>query len=230
MKTVIQDFENRVREIELYFDFLQDIIINKAELFFPLKKGRKNKLIELELTKILRANGFLLLYNLVESSIKKSIEEIYNSLNKENANYKDVKQEIKKKWIELKYKNFKPDTYVTEEIFKCISNIENDIISMTFSSKKVISGNIDSRKIRDFSESYGFSCKTHYTTKNGEKLLVVKSKRNDLAHGDISFSECGKDYTIEDLVAIKKQVISYMRGIMKNVNRYIDNKKFLLAS
>jgi len=227
MRLVINEFESRVKEIDIYFTFLENILESDVELHFPKKKRQKYKKIDGELTKILRANGFLLLYNLVESSVKKSIEEIFNSLNSEGATYKDVSEEMKKKWIEIKYKNFKNQEYVAQKIFECISNIELDIINMPFDAKHSISGNVDSRKIKDFSSSYGFSSKTHHSTKDGEKLLTVKSKRNDLAHGVISFCDCGKDYTIEDLITIKKQVISYLRGILKNVGKFIDEKQYL---
>jgi hypothetical protein len=48
------------------------------------------------MTKILKANGFLLLYNLAESSIKKAIEEIYVELNNKTVTYEDIREELKK--------------------------------------------------------------------------------------------------------------------------------------
>jgi hypothetical protein len=48
-----------------------------------------------------------------------------------------------------------------------------------------------------------------------------------LAHGVVSFSECGKDYTIAELQQIKKEVVGYLRGILKNVDSYIVNKEYL---
>ncbi|SCW41273.1 MAE_28990/MAE_18760 family HEPN-like nuclease [Mucilaginibacter sp. NFR10] len=229
MKVVLVEFETRVKEIDLYFDFITDIIENEAQLLFPKKQKTKYKNIDSELTKILKANAFLLLYNLIESSLKKSIQEIYNSLNKENAKYVSVTDEIKKRWIEVNYKNFKSQPYVAEKILEIINTINEDVINMDFNASKTISGNVDSRKIKEFSTIYGFSSKTHHTTNDGNKLYVVKNKRNDLAHGTISFSDCGKEYTIEDITEIKKQVVSYMRGILKNVSKFLDEKKYLKA-
>jgi hypothetical protein len=230
MKDVINQFESRVKEIDIYFDFISDVIVNQAELLFPKKSKNKYKPIDSELSKILKANAFLLLYNIVESSIKQSIEEIYNSLNKENVKYGKVTDEIKKKWIELNYKNFKSEPYVAEKIFEVISTMEEDIINMTFNSAKTISGNVDSRKVKEFSKTYGFSAKTHHTTDDGNKLYLVKNKRNDLAHGTISFCDCGKEYTIDEILAIKKQVIAYVRNILKNVSKFIDDKKYIKAT
>ena len=227
MVNVINDFDRRVKEIDIYFSFLEDIISNDTKLFFPLKNRKKK--IKVDLTKILRANGFLLLYNLVESSVKKSIEEIYNSLNREGTSYRTVTNQVKKKWIQEKYRDFKNQDYNTDKIFDIISDLENDIIGLTFNSKESLGGggNIDSRKIKDFSKSYGFSSKAHYSTNDGEKLYLVKNKRNDLAHGMVSFCDCGKDYTVEQMIDTKKVVVSYLRSILKNVETFINEKKYL---
>lgn len=230
MIAVLRDFDSRVNEIDIYFSFIEELVSNDVQLYFPNKRSKKFKNIDSELTKILKANGFLLLYNLVESSVKKSIEEIYESLKRENSAYKKFTDEIKKKWIEEKYKNFKDGSYVAEKIFEAIKIIEDDIISMTLDAKKLFKGNIDSRKIKDFATIYGFSSKAHYTAKDGEKLLVVKNQRNDLAHGLISFCECGKDYTIEQMLEIKKQVVAYLRSILRNVAIFINEKKYFVST
>ena len=91
---------------------------------------------------------------------------------------------------------------------------------------KVISGNIDGRKISEFSNIYGFSKKTHHLAQNGVKLHEVKIQRNNLAHGSLSFSECGRQYTYEDLTKIKRQVVIYLRGILNNIQKYIVESKF----
>ncbi|MBK6773181.1 MAG: hypothetical protein IPG78_13840 [Ignavibacteria bacterium] len=61
---------------------------------------------------------------------------------------------------------------------------------------------------------------------NGAKLHDVKIQRNQLAHGEISFSKCGRNYTIEDLIKTKDHTIKYLRKILKNINAYLESKKF----
>jgi len=225
MTTVLTDFQTRVNEIELYFSFLEKIINENAELFFPNKRRNSKSVIDPELQKVLKAHGFLILYNLIESSIKKSIEKIYEKVSAENVLYKDVRDELKIIWIKINYKNFK-DTG-SEEIFRTIERMAEDSITMTFEGGKAISGNIDAKKIREFASAYGFSSRTHWSARNGNKLVSVKSKRNDLAHGVISFAECGRQHTLEDLIDTKKEVIFYMRGILRNVEQYLTSKRYL---
>jgi hypothetical protein len=224
MITVINDFDTRVREIDGYFKLLHSIINEDAMLFFPNKGSHKYKRIDDELIKVMKANCFLLLYNLIESSIKLSITEIYDSITLKTKKYDDVKDEIRKIWISENYKNFKEKG--TDFIFDTIHSITEDIIDIKFKPEKVISGNIDGLKIREFSENLGFSNSTHHLAKNGVKLHQVKKQRNDLAHGAVSFSQCGREYTYEDLLEIKKQVIIYLRGIINNIKTYLDNEHY----
>lgn len=85
---------------------------------------------------------------------------------------------------------------------------------------------VSTRKIRELSSQYGFSHKVHKNSKNGEKLLTIKTQRNNLAHGTFSFSEIGRNYSINQLKDIKHEAILYLRGILKNIKRYLDNENF----
>ena len=224
MLTILNDFNTRVNEIDGYFKLLDSIINKNAKLYFPDNKSHKYKNIDEDLIKVLKANSFLLLYNLIESSIKLSITEIYDSISLRNKKYDEVTDQIRRIWIAENYKNFKDKG--TDFIFNTINNIMEDIIEIKFKPEKVISGNIDGRKISEFSNTFGFSSVTHYKAFNGVKLHQVKTQRNNLAHGLISFAECGRQYTYDDLLMIKKQVIIYLRGILMNIKIYIDNEHF----
>lgn len=224
MTTVLSDFEKRVEEIDLYFQLLERIIGEDAILYFPNKKSHRKKNFNPELIKVLKANLFLLLYNLAESSIKLSLTEIYDVVNSKNIKYKDVKDEIRKMWLLTGHKNFQG--IGTDNIFLKISNLAEDIISLRFDSDKVISGNIDGRKIQEFAKQYGFSSRVSPSANNGNKLHQVKRLRNDLAHGTVSFAECGRQYTLSELATIKKEVVVYLRRILKNIEKYLNNEDF----
>jgi hypothetical protein len=226
MISVLSDFEKRVDEINVYFSLLENIEEKDAVLYFPYKRTHKYQPHNVELIKILKANLFLLLYNLSESSIKQSLSEIYEQISNEQLKYEEVIDEIKKIWIDEKHNNFKNKG--TDNIFKAISNLAEEIIEIQFDSDKVISGNIDGRKIKEFSVKHGFSSSVHKNAKDGVKLHQVKTQRNNLAHGHISFAECGRNYTIGDLREIKHQVILYLRRILKNIEKYLDYKKYAI--
>ena len=54
--------------------------------------------------------------------------------------------------------------------------------------------------------------------------------RNDLAHGNKSFSEIGKDIIIGDLLKIKDEVVEYIGQILKNIEAYLNAKEYLDSS
>lgn len=226
MRTVLSDFEKKVTEIELYFQLIENILEKGAVLYFSGKKTHKYKNVDPELQKVLKANVFLLLYNLVESAVKQSMTEIHDVITSRSAKYGDVVSEIRMIWIKNHYKNF--SDVAEKNIYSYISNIANDVIELSFDSDKTISGNIDAQKVQGLAKKFGFSSKTHYTTRNGSRLHTVKTKRNTLAHGNQSFAECGRDYTYSELEEIKKQVIAYLRQILRNINDYLDQRKFLV--
>ena len=72
MTTVQQDFQTRAGEIENYFRFVQlladgEILLTPSDATVPpLNRDDSDSLL-----KTLKANGFILLYNLVESTMKR---------------------------------------------------------------------------------------------------------------------------------------------------------------
>ena len=68
---------------------------------------------------------------------------------------------------------------------------------------------------------------------NGSPLatsLKVKANRNDLAHGLKSFEEVGRDYTVEEIISIKQEVVEYLDRILKNIQDYLNNQEYLDSS
>jgi len=220
--TVIIDFEKRALEIKLYFKLLERVVEEGACLYLPEKKTHKYIRFDSELQKVMKANMFLLLYNLAESSIKQSLSEVYDTISSENVKYKNVKEEIQKIWIDAKYKNF--NQMGTDHIYEVLNNILEDVIEIEFDATKKISGNIDGQKIREFAEQIGFSTRAHHSLNNGVKLHQVKTQRNKLAHGDLSFAECGRSYTI-DLLLFKRMKILWSNSKVQRLNKLL----YLLA-
>ena len=164
----------------------------------------------------------MLLYNLVESTARNAIEAIFDELKNQAISFDQLKPEIKMIVLQ-NLKNRSP-----KKIYLQINQISIDIITATFEREELFSGNVDARLIKEIAEKYGFSCKTEATkTKDGQNLLVVKSNRNDLAHGVKSFEEVGRDQTIEELLEIKEEVIEYLRQILQNIKIYLDNQEYL---
>jgi MAE_28990/MAE_18760-like HEPN len=220
---LIQDFDERSKEVSKYFIFLKSLENGTTKLSMgDSVEHSKIKEIDSELLKTLKASGFLLLYNLVEATMRNVIEAIFDKLRSEGISYDEIRPELKK----VVLKNLKKRN--SDEVFLSIATISIDIISAGFDKKDLFSGNLDGKKIRETATEYGFS---HFTdpvkTGNGSDLLTIKTNRNDLAHGIKSFAEIGRDKTADELLEIKNKVIRYLKQILKNIENYLDNRDYL---
>jgi hypothetical protein len=227
MITVKSDFTDRVNEINMYFSFMENIITKNAQLVYP---DGSNESINSDLEKIFKANSFLILYNLSESCIKNAIAEIYSTVNNEGVSYNDLKVGLKKEIISFLKKNINTTDFVSS-----INRIAYDIILNCFDSKKLISGNLDAKEIRKLASKYGFSCSIMPISNSdgslkhvdSQNLLTVKRNRNDLAHGTYSFTDCGKNYSMPDLLIIKNDVVAYLKQVLDHIEFYINNRGYL---
>ncbi|MEM8723434.1 MAG: MAE_28990/MAE_18760 family HEPN-like nuclease [Cyanobacteria bacterium P01_G01_bin.39] len=204
--TLLKDFNDRSKEVDTYF------------LIFDNKEN-----IDLELNKTLRATGFLLLYNLIEATMRNAIEAIFTDITNKDISFNDLKYEIQLIIIDNVKKNKS-----SKNLLENLTDISLDIISASFSSDKLFSGNIDAKKIKRLAMLYGFSCTTDVQkTQNGNDLLRIKTNRNDLAHGFKSFEEVGRGTNTEELLEIKDRVINYLQRIVKNIEDYISKQEYL---
>ena len=90
-----------------------------------------------------------------------------------------------------------------------------------------LSGNIDARKIRELAEIYGFKSKlTNSKETAGNDLLKIKEQRNKLAHGDITFADCGKDKSVTQMIDYKNNTVEYLESVLVNIEDYLKNTKF----
>ncbi|NEO99516.1 MAG: hypothetical protein F6K58_12710 [Symploca sp. SIO2E9] len=222
---LFQDFDERTREVSKYLMLIKNLEQGTIQLSMGVNKQKIRK-IESDLEKTLKATSFLLLYNLTESTMRNAIEIIFDELSKEGISFDKIRKEIKVIIIKNIQNNHSP-----ENLLNKINTIAVDIISASFDRDKLFSGNLDAKKIRKTAETYGFSCKTDSRkTGNGSDLLTVKIHRNDLAHGVKSFKEVGKDVSADELLKIKKKVVSYLKQILQNIETYLANKEYLNSS
>jgi len=219
MILVQKDFQDRVGEIEDYFDFIQQIDSGKIlltpsnhEKAEPYTAHKRNNLV-----RTFKASAFLLLYNLMESTVSNAVQAIYDEFANKNISFDSCRQNIRRV-ILGNLKQHSPD-----EILPDLNHLATDIVSKTFRKNKIVSGNVDARKIREVADEYGFAP----PSADGKALLTVKSSRNDLAHGSKSFSEVGRDYAVQEIIDIKNKIIIYLNSMLKSVSDYISQQQYL---
>lgn len=216
------EYLKRLHEVELYFDTLQLLDKGNCSIKCVDILGQEEiKNIDSELSTILKANGFLLLYNLIEATVRSSIDAVLNSMRTSSVTFRDLSDNLKKIWIKQETRSINSETNY-EKILQIAKNIlENEILSFEKDCIN-ISGNIDAQKIRNILKQFG-----GHEISNGRDLKTIKDKRNNLAHGEFTFSEIGKDYTVQDLIDYKDETKNYLSNVLEEIQDYIDNQKYL---
>jgi hypothetical protein len=216
-------FEQRKKEIEFYYSILIEMDKDNKTII--------NTIDNPLLFKIMKSNFILMLYNMVEATVITGMIEIFNQVKSENCAYSAVIDEIKNVWRDYKVKQIYNNqsselkTY-TNRVKSIVEDITSDKPLVLVRDMMAINGNLNAQKIKKLCDEYRIR---YRVSDEKEYLEQVRKKRNALAHGDESFSNCSRDLTILDLEEIKDTVVNFLKGIIKGMTNYCDKKLYLLS-
>lgn len=225
MEITKEEYLRRKHEVDKYLNATSLLDKGRCEIICTDLLGEKIKLdIDDELSRIMKANTFILLYNLVESTVTNSIKAIVNAVISEKLTYESLSEQIKHLWIRHSIHEVKDVSQFHSKIHELAKSlVEKELLTLSTECVN-ISGNIDAQKIRDIAKQVGWE-----QSRDGRELLTIKTKRNHLAHGQFTFVEVGKDYTISDLERIKEKTFEYLDDVLSKADQYIMNKQFKLS-
>lgn len=229
MKSYLTDFYSRVSEINEYFAFVEYIdIIETHKKEKITTTSNKEYIPKRELQKILRSNCFLLLYNLVESSIRNGILAVYDCVHDESLKFDELSPRLQEIWLTHKTKQIPETEKNTKKWIKELMEEVSVGYAITLEKETInISGNLDYDNIQKIVNTYGFFGST---TVNKNKIETdlgkVKRERNLLAHGNKTFCQSGEIITYPELNLIKDNLILFLTELLLNIEKYIDNKKY----
>lgn len=186
---------------------------------------------------VLKSNIILMQYNIIESAFLELYLSLYNYLSeyeiaidqldpalmhkvfcmiKDLSNNK--RAEFKEKIHREEGRNFPFSSNILSICFKLDKEAE----------KKLINGNLDGRKIKEFFNDFGVDI-SNIDQMNLQCILTIKNKRQMLAHGAMSFSDVGKEIAwdnlesnlevIKDLFEKSKESLSSFVGNLDIINR-----------
>lgn len=213
MERLKRIYDDGVAEIENYLRFV--LIIAEGDV--PGAGEDPTEVNSDSLRKTLKATTVLVLYNLMEATLRESIQAIFDELKIHKVSYDDCSDQIKR----VVLKNHR--RHNVDKIRKHLDQLAIDIVHKTFNSDDLFSGNVDGRVIRETAEEYGFK---EPSTGKYPLLLTIKNARNDLAHGVTSFSDLGKDLDRTSLEEYVKQVREALKETIDNVQEYINTKAY----
>ena len=226
-------FDERMEDIDDYLSFVKLLINERPNLVYQddddieVIRG-----IDLDITHILKANAYIILYNLIEATISNAIEDIHLVFSDDQDLCVDTViinlTKIAFNGIDTKTMSeidFSSDN-ISKTIFKAWLTAHRKLVDAN--KNPLFSGNVDARKIREVADKYGFSCETdEEKTRNGITLVSIKTARNSLAHGSESFRSKGQDASIDEIIRMKDEVFHYLNSILNNIEIYLDNRVYI---
>ncbi|AWX98711.1 hypothetical protein A8139_00915 [Marinomonas primoryensis] len=221
MQIILDDLTEKKEELDGYLDLID--YLDSTTLLL----NDKNDLFQVNssLVKTVKGTVYLILYNLIESTMREAILVIHEKITSKNIKFDNLRAELKHKVL-LRAKNDKID--MKKMIDNMSGNIATTLHKVSLNSKKLFSGNIDSEEIKKVGKIYGFSCETNYPkTKHGTDLTTVMRHRNDLAHGNKTFSSVGAEKSAIALRQLSNEVVAYIFEISDNIEDCIDNSSYL---
>ncbi|MBL4832113.1 MAG: hypothetical protein JKY55_19815 [Aliivibrio sp.] len=221
MQSIFDDLDDKKKELKGYLDLID--YLDSSNLLL----NDKNDLFTVNTSLVKTAKGtvYLILYNLIEATMRESVLVIHDKMTANSEQFDNLR-------IQLQHKVLLRARKDTIDLKKMLENMNGNIAiafhQASLSSKHLFSGNIDSTEIKKVGEIYGFSCNTDYNqTKHGSDLRTVMRHRNDLAHGNKTFSSVGSEKSAQALRQLSNEVIAYICEISDNIQDCIDNKTYL---
>jgi MAE_28990/MAE_18760-like HEPN len=237
MEDLKSGFEERLKEIETYLDFL-DALEYKVQQGIP-RFGETGSTVTPQQQKILYSSVYLQLYNLVESTINTLLDTISELLINSKLRPSDLSSEFRKAWIRCFTNTHKDLSY--DKRLEASLALHDHIMQGLPISESVFSrgggANWDDQNIYELSTKLGLPLNISKEANKAAKkpvkdgmgtLVLIREYRNKLSHGDLSFVECGENTTVNDLREIKDAVTLYMREVISEFTLSIDSQMFLV--
>lgn len=219
--SIQRNFIKRVNDIQesfLLISFISNIESHRNKPIINADNGIEFYVTQ-EMQCALKAQFLIVLYNIVESTVCDCLNSFYDSIADDGLTYAELSDEMKAMWKNYLKRTSNPDYQKSDTELMCAAiRFENLAIN--------ISGSLDIRKIFEVFLKHG--CKLDETNRDkySNSFLVIKNKRNNLAHGNTSFSECGSNYMVSDLKKFKEDILDGMQEVVTQAKEYISNKKY----
>ena len=230
MRVPTQQFDDRVRDLEALLVMIED---TDKRARSALQSPGNNAPVDAgsESLAILKASVFLVTYNLVESAVRTTFDWLYKSMADDGSRYAILRSDLRRLWIDQQFRgdldlySASPRTF-HERTYALIDNVAIDPVPVLDGRKLPISGNVDADAIRNVCQRHGIVHRAPDGARGGNDLSLIREQRNNLAHGTVSFSECGRQYTVEDLRRITSRSVTFLRSVLRSVERYARSKGY----
>lgn len=219
----------RQRELEKHLSFVQ-------EMYKAVLDRKSPAVVDIEHVNILMSAFLVHLYNVIESVMAKTIEEIASNTKEHHPH--EWTDGIFLSWIRYRAalgEELGPEDRL-DRVVKVISEAAGrNVLGSTYIAKR--EGNWSHKEIKAIADSLGcelafegdiyhHACERHFLDKK-TPIHYVRHMRNQLGHGNVSFVDAASSLSAAQLESLMNIVISYMTQIVKSFAAFLDVRRFL---
>lgn len=237
MEVLREAFEDRLREIDAYLNLL-DTVEAQARSGPPKLFGRGVS-ITAEQQKILYSGVYLQLYSLVEATITRCVDALCSAATDGKGwRPSDLSAALKREWVRSVARTHADLTHENrlDRAVGMFDALVRASPTLAFRVEKG-SGNWDDGEIETMSKRLGLDLRISDTVRTGVKrhvrddkgpLALIRDLRNRLAHGGISFVECGEGVTVRDLRDLRELTAAYLGEVVASFAASIAAHEYLV--
>ena len=236
MDTLTETFEERLQEIEAYLSLLEALERQVGEGRPPEIGGAP---ITTQQQRILYSSVYLQLYNLIEATVTWCVDAVTTAAIGDGTRLPGhLAIPLRREWVRVTAKThteLNPSHRLDTAVRLC-DQLVQALPVRALAIEKGHAGNWDDTAIEDITKRLGCTLNISQPVYSNVKrkirddkgpLALVRDLRNRLAHGSLSFTECGEGITIFDLREIKEKTALYLREVVAAFRRYIDGHEYL---
>lgn len=239
MSDLTDRFGERFGEIEIYLE-LVDGIERVVRSGVP-RLGDDGPTITAPQQRILHSSVYLQLYNLVEATINSCLDAVSKAaMRRAKWAPGDLTAELRKEWVRYMARTHLPTTGPDKRLEDAIGLCNHLVASLPvaeFEIERGGGGNWDDRAIKKMATRIGFELRISRRVEREVKrvvrndlgsLALIVELRNALAHGRLSFVDCGQDDSAAELRVLANRVASYLREVIGAFDRYVEEHRYIL--
>ena len=223
-------FVERRAEIDAYIQLLQELEV-AAQGGAPRLQDT-NAAITPEQIKILNSSLYLQLYNLVEATVSRCLDAIAATLSREQLKPDEINPTLRQEWVRFVART-SIDLNSGNRLQAAMDLCDHLLGKLPISTFKIDSGgggNWDDTAIELMCKRVGCDLVMTSAVKTAAKqpvrddmnaLRLVKDRRNSLAHGSLSFSDCSDGVSFAELSNLANSVYGYLEAAIYSFDNYL---------
>lgn len=237
MSTLLDLYMERQKDITTYFEFLRfyDSIHLRSKSELEAQDAMGHSLTHLpcrELQKILRANAYVLLYGLVESTMTGVVVAIQDAILDKRIPLTSLNADYRRLYYKYKIGNIGNCKKKVETLEEVVGNVERQSLLDTIEIDLSLSGNVDFTQINKIITALMPGTKLPSIDPRDYRKIEAafaktKQTRNHLAHGNVTFSDKGANFTLQDIEEHFKHIDNVLRDVCTVTDLFIVNDGFL---